>query len=245
MFLHYRTLCVILKKEDRGEADQIFTVFTRDLGKLEILGKSIRKITSKLRSGIDLFSISEIEFIQSKTYKILTDALLVKQFKNIKKDLLRLKIAFQISKVADELIEGQERDEKIWKLLVQTFERLNNFSEPRPAFKLIYYYFLWNLINLLGYKPEIYFCLSCQKRLRPEKLYFSREGGTLCNECSKKDKFAILATTESIKILRKILEKNWNILRKLKVEKKHFEDLEKISRFYIKTIKNEKNKENI
>ena len=245
MFLHYRTLCIALKKEDRGEADQIFTIFTKDLGKLEILGKAIRKVTSKLRSGINLFSISEIEFIQSKTYKILTDTLLIKQFKNIKKDLLRLKIAFQISKVADELIEGQEKDEKIWKLLTQTFDGLNNFSGKKINFKLIYYYFLWNLVNFLGYKPELYFCVLCQNKLKPEKLYFSREGGTICNQCSKKEKFAILITPEAIKILRKILEKNWKVLKKLKIEKKHLEDLEKISRFYIKTIKNEENKENI
>lgn len=245
MFLHYRTLCIVLKKEDRGEADQIFTVFTKDLGKLEILGKAIRKIASKLRGGINLFSVSEIEFIQSRAYKILTDALLVKQFKNIKKDFLRLKIASQISKVTDELIEGQEKDEKIWKLLMQTFDRLNNFSGTKLTFNLIYHYFLWNLINLLGYKPELHFCLFCQKKLKPEKLYFSQEGGTICNECFKKEKFAILITPEVIKILRKILEKNWKILQKLKIEKKHLEDLEKISRFYIKTIKNEKNKKNI
>jgi len=47
MFLKYRTQGLIFKKEERGEADQLFTVFTRDFGKLEVLGKAIRKISSK------------------------------------------------------------------------------------------------------------------------------------------------------------------------------------------------------
>ena len=76
MFLNYRTKGFIFKKEDRGEADQLFTIYTKDFGKLEILGKAIRKISSKLRSGAETFYLSEIEFIQGKTYKTLTDAIL-------------------------------------------------------------------------------------------------------------------------------------------------------------------------
>ena len=51
MFTHYRTKGFILKKRNQGEANQLFTVFTKDFGRIEILGKSIRKITSKLRAG--------------------------------------------------------------------------------------------------------------------------------------------------------------------------------------------------
>jgi len=40
MFTHYRTQGIFLKKEDRGEADQLFTIYTKDYGKLEILGKT-------------------------------------------------------------------------------------------------------------------------------------------------------------------------------------------------------------
>ena len=79
MAIHYRTQGFILKKTDRGEADQILTIYTKDFGKLEILGKAIRKIKSKLRSGADLFYFSEIEFIQGKAYKTLTDILKLKE----------------------------------------------------------------------------------------------------------------------------------------------------------------------
>ena len=86
MFFKYRTQGFILKKEDRGETDQLFTIFTRDFGKLEVLGKAIRKISSKLRSGMEIFYLSEIEFIQGKTYKTLTDIFLIKKFQNLRKN---------------------------------------------------------------------------------------------------------------------------------------------------------------
>lgn len=245
MFLHYRTQAIVLKKEDRGEADQLFTIFSKDFGKLEVLGKGIRKITSKLRSGIEIFSFSEIEFVQGKNYKILTDTLLLKKLINIKTDLEKFKIALLISKITEKLIPFEGGDEKIWRLFKQVFETLNNFSGSKIYLKLLYYYFFWNLLSILGYQPELYFCLFCQKRLKPERLYFIPEGGIICETCAKDQKFAILIKPEVVKILRKILEKDWKTLQKLKIEKRHLLDLEKASKIYLTGIKNEESEENI
>ena len=37
MAVHYRTYGFLLKKTDRGETDQLFNIYTKDFGKLEIL----------------------------------------------------------------------------------------------------------------------------------------------------------------------------------------------------------------
>ena len=89
MFIHYRTQGFILKKIDRGEVDRIFTIYTKDFGKLELLAKAERKIQSKLRGGLELFYLSEIEFIQGKAHKTLTDAILIDNFKNLRGNLKR------------------------------------------------------------------------------------------------------------------------------------------------------------
>ncbi len=164
MAVHYRTLGFIFKKTDRGEADQLFAIFTKNFGKLEILGKAIRKIKSKLRSGAGLFYFSEIEFIQGKTYRTLTDAISIEKFPGIIKNLEKLIIVAQIADVIDNLVNGEERDEKIWILLNEVFKRLNNLKS-----EIIYYYFLWNLLALLGYKINLYNCAACQKKLFPQK----------------------------------------------------------------------------
>jgi len=93
MAIHYRTCGFVIKKDNIGEFDRIFTVFSQDFGKIKILGKAIRKIASKLKSGIEIISLSEIEFIQGKTHKTLTDAIILEKFDNIKKDLSRCSAA--------------------------------------------------------------------------------------------------------------------------------------------------------
>jgi DNA repair protein RecO (recombination protein O) len=234
MFRHYRTNVFILKKTDRGEADRIFTIYTKDFGKLEILGKAIRKISSKLRAGAEPFYLSEIEFIQGKTHKTLTDAISIDNFPVLRKDLERVPIAYRISEVLDNLIKGQEPDEKIWKLLYGTLQKFNTLNLAPKTYNLIYYYFLWNLLSISGYRPEIYNCSLCQKKLLPEKLYFDpKEGGVICQNCFRETKSGEDIEPEVIKILRVILEKKWQTLSKLKIEPNYLKSLNSISESYL------------
>jgi len=237
MAVHYRTHGIIVKKEDRGEADQILTVYTENFGKLEILGKAIRKIKSKLRGGAELFYLSEIEFIQGKVYKTLTDTILIEKFKNLREDLRKLAVAYKISEAIDRLVGFQELDKKIWQLLKEVFYRLNSKFKIKN-FKLIYYYFLWNLLSILGYHPELYNCSLCQKRIEPAKIYFNlKEGGIICPECFKKAKeksFSELndfreINSDIVKILRMILKKDWQLFTRLKIETPHQKMLADIS----------------
>ncbi len=151
MFIHHRSLGLIIKKEDRGEADQLFTVYTKDFGKLEILAKSIRKISSKLRQGSEIFYLSEIEFIQGKGYKTLTDAAPIEKFRNLRRDLNKLKTAYQVAEVVDDFIKGPEADERIWNLLSRIFRKINDPQFSAKNSQLIYRYFLFNFVSFLGY----------------------------------------------------------------------------------------------
>ncbi|MDO8639299.1 MAG: DNA repair protein RecO [bacterium] len=245
MFTHYRTQGFIFKKTDRGEYDRIFTVYTKDFGKLELLAKSERKINSKLRNGLELFYLSDIEFIQGKGYKTLTDVAVINNFKGIRNDFGKLVLVFKISNVLDSLINGQELDLKIWGLLQETFERINNSETPG---KIIYYYFLWSLFSILGYRPDLYFCSACHKKIVPHKIYFNfKAGGVICGSCSKsfaeKDSFAppldeTPAVEEkeisqnTIKIIRIILKNEWDVLEKLKVDEEDLRLLKIFSKQY-------------
>jgi len=239
MFERYRTNGIIIKKEDRGEADQFLTIWTKDFGKLEILGKGIRKITSKLRSGADIFYLSEIEFIQGKTYKTLTDAILLEKFKNLRKSLKKLALASRISEICAHLIKGAEPDEKIWILLNETFYKLNSLETKNWKLEILYHYFLWNFLSILGYKAELYHCVICRKKLLPDELYFSSgEGGVICKKCfgTAGTKEVKKVKPEVIKILRLILKRDWKILSRLKIEEPEQKSLNIISSVYLTEV---------
>lgn len=204
MFIHYRTEGIILKKDDRGEADQLLTIYTKDFGKLEIQARAVRKISSKLRSGTELFYLSEIAFIQGKTHKTLTDAILIDKFKGLRNDLKRLNIAYKISKTLDDLVKAPESDPKIWQLLKEVFVKLDDWKIRNLKLEIVYYYFFWNLISLLGYQPKIQDCTLQGKKIN----------------CG------------IVKIIKVILRKDWHTLLRLKLETEHVKLLKNVSDWY-------------
>lgn len=233
MFVHYRTRGIVVKKDDRGEFDQLLTVYCQKFGKLEILGKAVKKIDSKLRAGTDIFYLSDIEFIQGKSRKILTDAVLVKKFQNLRNSLLKLKIAYKISDVLDSLIKGQEADEKNWQLLVETLERLDKEESAGRQTEIIYYYFFWKFVSFLGYRPELYCCPICQNKLRPGQLGFDfRENGVICQSCFKESKLIRQISPEAVKVLRVIVGSHFKDLIKLKIDGQYLKELKLISEKY-------------
>jgi len=235
MFTHFRTQGIVLDKVDRGEADRIFTIFTKNFGKLKILGKAIRKIKSKLRGGIETFYLTEVEFIQGKIYKTLTDTFLINNFHNLRKSLARTRIGFKISEVLSGFLKGEEKDERIWELLKLTLEKLN---DPRTSTPLIwYYYFLWNLFSILGYRPELNSCIVCQKKLITAKLYFNSErGGIVCQSCFSKSKEGKEINLDTVRILRIIVNKDTSTLKRLKIQKRHLVLLENVSDYFLHSL---------
>ena len=193
-----------MKKADRGEADQLLTIFTRDFGKLEILARAVRKISSKLRAGTELFYLSEIEFVQGKTHKTLTDAILIGKFKNLRSDLTKLKIAHKIAESADDLIKAPEQDPKIWQLINEVLDKLNSYTLHAARYTIIYHYFFWNLVSLLGYQPKIQDCRVQGKEI----------------DC------------DIVKIIKLILKKDWKVLPRLKLEPSHLKLLKEAALWY-------------
>lgn len=232
MNLHVDTTGFVFKKEDILEADRNFSIFTRDLGRVEVLAKAIRKISSKLRYGIEIFCVSEIEFVQGRTKKTLTDTVFKEKFKEVTRVPEKLKVAYGIANVIDRFIKGEEKDERIFDLLVDVFRKLDRLESPR-GYKLAYYYFLWNFFSLQGYKPELSRCAACGGMLNPYNLYFSnREGGIICKGCFAKKDGAQKVSSDVVKLLRLIFKKDWAILSRLKVQENSQKLLEKVSENY-------------
>lgn len=228
MITKHRTKGFVFKKTDMGEADRIYSIFTEDYGRLEIFGKAIRKINSKLKNGIDIFYFSEIEFIQGKNNRTLTGAIKKKKFGSMDMDLEKIKIAHKIASVLDNFLKGQEKDNNILDLLNEIFEKLNNQQVIKNQ-RLIYCYFIWNFLHAQGYGSELYSCILCHNKLNQDNIYFSsKEGGLICEKCQTKS-LSEKINSDVVKIIRIILKKDWQTLLNLKVEETSQKILDEVS----------------
>ena len=233
MATKYKTRGFVFRKYDRSEFDQSFSVFTQNFGRLELNGRAIRKTISKLRANVDLFFLSELEFIQGRNAKTLTDVKALEKFNNIFQDLDRFKMANKIGEIFDSFVRGQEKDENLFDLLTKTFVELNNVQIGGFKLQVLYYYFLWSALSYFGYCPEVQKCNVCRQKLNPYSVYFSDKlGGAVCKKCLAHDGAAVKINSDIIKILRLIFEKKWEIIRKLKIEPNSHVLFQKISDNY-------------
>ena len=234
MFLRYKTQGIIIKKDDWKETDRFFTVYTKDFGKINVLGRGIRKIASKLRSGMEVFYYSEIEFIQRKNYKTLVGAVLIDKFEGIRIDLKKAIVAYKILRIFEDLIQGQEKDEKTWALLLDSLKGLNDQED----YEIVYYYFFWNLLSLLGHTTNLSRCSICRNKLEYKKNYFNlKDGGIVCPNCFKKGLGWKEISPDLIKILR-ILLKDKKMVFNLKINQNQINLLKELSQDYLSSFTN-------
>lgn len=221
MIKRRRTEAFVIGKKDKGEADQIIVLYTKNFGKAEIFAKGIRKIDSKLKSGVNLLSLSYVEFIESPRRKTLVDAKVISSFSGLK-ETKRFMIALKIKEKLEMAVREEEKDEKIWRLLKETFEAL----EKEDNFSLFYCYFFWNVAAILGYKPNLNRCSFCGKRIDAGRAFFSPEKGFVDCSCSEG---LSPVPEETMKLVKFFLDNKIERIAKIKTENLNLSFVEKMS----------------
>jgi DNA repair protein RecO (recombination protein O) len=219
MVKKHKTEAFVLKEKEMNEADIVFFVFSKDFGRLDLLAKSARKISSKLRPQMELFSLVRVWFVEGKKGERLVEAKCIERFSRIKKDLERIFLVQKISEILDSLIKGPEKEEKIFNLLQEVFEKLNSFSFRKK--EELFWYFFWNLIWILGFLPNLKECDLCKSKVKGNCFFSFEKGAIICLNCKRKIKEKLFSLDFSvIKLIELILKENFNFLEKIKIPKK-------------------------
>lgn len=120
----YSTEGIIIGRRNYGEADRILTIFTKYHGKIRVVAKGVRKITSRKKGSLELFSYIKIFIAKGHSLDILTEVETKEAYSIWRKDLLRVGVAYHLAEIIDRLtVEGQEH-KKIFELLQDAYTNL-------------------------------------------------------------------------------------------------------------------------
>ena len=122
----YTTNAIILKRVNFGEADRILTVLTADSGMQSLLAKAVRRSKSKLAGGLEIFSESQVTYIEGKgVLKTIINARLQRHFGHIAEDVHKTMLAYDFMKYTYDY--AQHDTENGWyTLLLQGLEGLDD-----------------------------------------------------------------------------------------------------------------------
>ena len=183
----FSTTALVLKRRDYQEHDRLFCLYAQDYGKIDVLAKGTKKITSKLNSYLEPFYLIKVMIAKGKFFDKLANCDLIKSYQSLRQDLFGFYLLNYIAEITDGLIVGQTQKNDKFSLLVELLDILDaNINFPKDKLFFLVNTYALKLLGLLGYQPEIKRCLHCHKGILLTKNIFDfGQGGIICENCKK------------------------------------------------------------
>ena len=211
-----KTRGVVIKRSNYGEADRILTIFSDRFGKVKVMARGVRKISSKLAGNLEPYNIVDLLLHQGKTFFIATGAVIEKRVASKGESNLDKFSKFNYAgELIDKLFEQNDRATDAFDLFEKTIVAISESDSNLilPIFEL-------KIIEEAGFKPEIYTCLHCKKDLLEGRNYWDKvEGGIICEKCQKKIRHGITISNQVIKLFRLIEKNNIDLAYRLKLRR--------------------------
>ena len=194
-----RTEAIVLRHKDWGEADRLLWLYTRKMGKVRAVAKGVRKIRSRKAGHLEPFTRVNLMMARGRDLLIVTQAETLDPFSTIREDLIHIGYAAYVVELIDRFTYDEDDNQQLYRLLKETLSRINSFENPVLPVR----YYEIQLLNLLGYRPQLFNCAQCESEIQPEDQYFSiSQGGVLCPKCGPKVADASQILMETLKYLR-------------------------------------------
>ncbi len=148
---------VVLKLLDYREADVIATLFTREQGKLRGIAPGARKSRKRFGGSLDLFARLTLTIRLRDGLSGIQEAAIVTLSHHIREELARVALAGYACELTDILLPDGMPNLRYYRLLCALLERLDG-APHSPADRR---FFEINLLNILGYRPELERCSVC------------------------------------------------------------------------------------
>lgn len=173
---------IILKQNDYREADVILTVITGEYGKISLVARGARKMTSRNRGSIFPYTLGlfQFDYRQDKTMFRMKTARTQKLFRHLHEDVKQSAAAAVICELTDALTVENRLTDIEFDLLLKALEYL---EEGRDA-DLVAAVFIVEMMELFGISPDVDECVRCGST--KVHAVSAKDGGFLCAECAAK-----------------------------------------------------------
>jgi DNA repair protein RecO (recombination protein O) len=225
-----RTEGIILRHHDFGETDRFLTIYTRELGKVKVIAKGVRKARSRKAGHVEPFTRTQLQLARGRDLLILTQAEATETFSALREDLVLLGYASYIIELLDQSTYDEEENRPIYRLLAQTLQRLNRGDHPQ----LLTRYYELRLLDYIGFRPQLFTCIKCEVEIQAEDQFFHAVlGGALCPECSKREPEARPISMLALKYFRYFQRSSYQDATRANISDAVYLEMENLMQYYL------------
>ncbi|MBP3766270.1 MAG: DNA repair protein RecO [Bacilli bacterium] len=184
---------IVVSEVSYSETSKIINILTKD-GIIGCMAKGAKGLKSNLRVGTTKITYGKF-YISKKEEKlsILTSVDIINDFKNIKKDIVKISYATYIVDLASQVMKHNV-DSNVFNILLSALIKINEDFSPVIITNILELKYL----EYLGVMPIIDECAICGSKTSIATLSSSR-GGYICNNCLRDD---LIVSDKTIKLIR-------------------------------------------
>lgn len=147
MYQKYTTDALVLRGYERGEADKMFALFTREFGLLWARGTAVRRENSRMRYALQRGARARVSLVRGVRGWRTVGAVSTTLFEPGKKDALATFV--RLTELLERLVRGEGTHPYVFDTLVHAHATLQ--SEPKEAYPLIELVAVARMLFSLGY----------------------------------------------------------------------------------------------
>ncbi len=149
-----RTAGVILRRYSIGEADRLLLTMTRELGKVPLIARGLKKPRSKLAGQLEPWQIVELRLIPTGQYWLVVGAEAKSAVPELARDLELFTDFSAFVEVYDRLIPEAAPDTASFELLTDLITGLASVATDAPQSRWLIALASFRLLAELGYLPD-------------------------------------------------------------------------------------------
>ena len=149
----------VLRHHAFGEADKLLVLLTREEGLRRVVAKGLRKANSRIGGRLEAFRECSVVLARGRSLDVVTQVDSLRRFPEVAKDYDALACGMAAAELLLALLEEGDPAPEAYALFA---ELLGELGPGAPA-ELLLTAFELQLLEVLGYRPELGSCMGCDR----------------------------------------------------------------------------------
>ena len=147
----YHTHGFILSSKNVGEANKLFSIYTREMGLVRAVAQGVRLHKSKLRFTMQDFSYAQIDLVRGRDIWRVTTAKHITSFPFSRANRYSLVLTTRVSKLLERLCTGESPNTEIFDDFIQALYLLDDEDISDTSREALELHLVLRILNSLGY----------------------------------------------------------------------------------------------
>jgi DNA repair protein RecO (recombination protein O) len=238
--MELRYNAIVLKKKEVGETDRLYTLYTLEQGKVQLVAKGVRKSEAKLAGQLETLMQGLVIVVKGRGTGKIAGAVAEKNFWHLRADVDILKRVLETVNMFERLLGWDEPDAELFQLLTTYLALADDLAKEKQKKKtlLLAEGFLFQLFARLGYTIETGACVVSGEKLQSgEQHFFSPSaGGVLAGEHIHNAQSAFPVSESAIKLMRIFLSNKLASLARVQFNESEFREVRQASTLFFEWI---------